>query len=49
MYTLFRVWIGPVIFTTDKGECDRLEERIDEVEDGTDLVLAESEVELEFL
>jgi hypothetical protein len=48
-YILSRVWVGPVILVADKGECDRLEKRIDEMEDRSNLVFAESEVELEFL
>ena len=48
-YVLSSEWVGSIFFVADKGECDRMEERVDEMEDRSNLVFAQSEVELEFL
>src|SRR5258706_5037902 len=48
-YVLPSVWVGPVIFVADKVECDRVERWVDEMEDRSNLVFAQREVELELL
>ena len=48
-YVLSSEWVGSIIFVADKGERDRVEKWVDEMEDRSNLIYAQSEVELEFL